>query len=472
MPSEVAQVDHARLLARQKTRFSAYLRHTTAAERLRRLRSLRQWIQRHQGEIEEAIYQDMRKPSAEVALTDIKPVLTELREARAHLHTWMQSKWVPSPSYLLTASARIRYEPKGVSLILAPWNFPFMLSISPLVSAIAAGNCVVLKPSELAPHTAELISKMLGELFDPDEVAVVLGGVDVSTELLKLPFDHIFFTGSPQVGRVVMRAAAEHLSSVTLELGGCNPVFVDATADIQDTAEKLAWGKFMNNGQSCVSPNFVLVDQRVQTDLVTALKAQVERFYGREPGQSTSYARIINARHTARLRQLLTASVDLGAEVVTGGVAREEDNYIAPTILNDVPWAAPVMQEEIFGPILPVAGYHKLSDALGEVQRKEKPLALYIFSRNADNIRYILENTTAGATCINETTVHFAHPRLPFGGVNTSGIGKAHGHAGFLAFTNERAVLEQRTGFTFVKLAYPPYTEFKKGLIQALTWWL
>jgi aldehyde dehydrogenase (NAD+) len=460
--------DFERLLHTQQQHFQEIVRHTTAAQRIDKLNRIKKWMLANQQLIREAIFADFKKPEAEVDSMDIKPVLSAIEDTKANLRAWMEPKGV-APTLLFTgASARIVHEPKGCALIIAPWNFPFMLALEPLVSAISAGCCVILKPSELTPNTAQLIYKLVNDIFEEQEIAVRLGDAQVAKALLTLPFDHIFFTGSPIVGREVMRAAAEHLTSVTLELGGINPVIVDETADIRDTAEKLIWGKFINCGQSCMSINYVNIHHTVYDRLVKELQAALVRMYGEPDDIATNpdFGRIVNARHAARIKALITGSIDAGARLVCGGLTDTKDNLVAPTILKDVPEDAPVMHEEIFGPILALRKYKELKDVIQLINSKPKPLSLYIFSASTKTTNHIIAHTSAGTTCVNDTTIPFIHPNLPFGGVNESGIGKAHGHAGFMAFTNERSVVQQRRGMTSFKLVYPPYTTKVKQTIQ------
>ncbi len=462
-------INYKELVEAQKKYFQETLKRTSASDRIAKLEKIKAWIFGHQRNIRDAIHNDFKKPSAEVDLTDIKPVLSEINDAVSHLRRWMRPESVRAPMFLFGTRSQILYEPKGVALILAPWNFPFMLTVGPLISAVAAGNGAVIKPSELTPHTSDLIDAMMRELFDPREITVCLGDYVVGQELLKCPFDHIFFTGSQEVGKIVMKAAAENLSSVTLELGGKNPVIVDETADLKDTAEKLIWGKFMNAGQSCMSPNYIMVLKNSHDSLIVELIKAFEKLYpgrGAPIENNPDIARIVDQKHFQRVRRLITETLNTGAALVLGGTFNEKDNYIAPTILNNVPPESPVMREEIFGPVMAVRQVESLDDAVAAINRQEKPLALYIFSTSNANIRRIIAHTSSGGVCINETTVSFAHPYLPFGGVNHSGIGKAHGHAGFLAFSNERSVLRQKRGMTTLKLTYPPYTNRVKKIIQ------
>jgi aldehyde dehydrogenase (NAD+) len=386
----------------------------------------------------------------------------------------MKPSKVETPMALIGSASYVQYEPKGVTLIMAPWNFPFNLAIVPLISAIAAGCCAMVKPSEITPNTSALIRKMIGELFNENEIAVIEGDAEVAQALLRLPFDHIFFTGSPQIGKVVMKAAAEHLTSVTLELGGKSPVIVDQSADITDAAQKIVWGKFMNCGQICVSPDYLFVHKSRESELVQALQQAIEKmFAGQAKSVATSpdYARIVNTRHRKRIQGLISDAVQKGAYVAAGGEVIEEENYIAPTLLTRVNAYMQVMQEEIFGPVLPIMTFEDLEQVTNFINLRDKPLALYIFSQNKKSTDFILNTTSSGGVCINDCVLHYTNPHLPFGGVNTSGIGKAHGHYGFLDFSNQKAVLKQRTGFTSIKMTYPPYTDKVKRLVKVFVKW-
>ena len=443
------------------------LRREDAAARRARLHQLAAWLTAHRAEVQQALHQDFRKPPAETDLSEIWPTLTELKHTSRHLRQWLAPRPTATPLALLGTKSWVQAEPKGVVLIIAPWNYPFYLALSPLASAIAAGNAVVIKPAEQTPATSALLRQLCETLFRPDEVLVLEGGKDVATELLRLPWNHIFFTGSPQVGRIVMHAAAEHLSSVTLELGGQSPALVDATANLRDAAEKIAWGKFLNAGQTCVAPDYVLVQASARAGLVAELQAAIQRFYNSESkgiSQSESYARIVNEHHFARLAGLLADAKQRGATVL-GGELAEQQRYFGPTILTDVPAGAAVLRDEIFGPLLPVLPFDTLPEAAAYVNARLPPLAQYVFTTSAKNQRYLLDNIAAGGAAVNETIIQLAHPELPFGGVGNSGLGKAHGYAGFLAFSNEKSVLQQRIGRTGIKLMYPPYTARVKQLI-------
>jgi len=439
---------------------------TTYAQRIDRIRRLERAVMAHREDIHAAMFADYRKPAAEVDLSEIYPVVSEARHARRHLRDWMHPHRVGTRLALIGSTSKIVYEPKGVALIISPWNFPFNLSLGPLVSAIAAGCSVILKPSEMTPHSTACIRRIVGELFDESEVAVVEGDSHIGEALLAKPFDHIFFTGSPAVGRIVMKAAAEHLTSVTLELGGKSPVIVDRTASLGEAAKKVAWGKFFNNGQVCIAPDYVLVDESIHDAFVDKLRAAIEAL-----GSEGSRGVIVNERHASRVKRLFDSAVQKGARVVHGGAFR--DREITPTVVANVPADAPLMQEEIFGPILPIVKYRTLDDALAMIAAKEKPLVLYVFSRARSVVKKILAGTTAGGTAVNHTMVHFYSLDLPFGGVGNSGMGRSHGFAGFRAFSNERGVLDQKLRFSAIELLMPPYRgRLKQWLIDFTVRWL
>jgi aldehyde dehydrogenase (NAD+) len=427
---------------------------TSASERIETLRRFHAAMFANRAEFYGALWADYQKPAPEVDMSEIYPVVSEARHAIRHLRRWMRPRRVATPLALLGSRSRIMYEAKGVVLILSPWNFPVNLTLGPFVSAIAAGNCVTIKPSEMTPHTSALMKRIIGELFDESEAAVVEGDAGVAEALLRKKWDHIFFTGSPGVGRIVMKAAAEHLTPVTLELGGKSPVIVDRTANLDEAAKKIAWGKFLNSGQVCIAPDYLLVDEAIQAPFVEKLRAAIAPDTGL----------IVNDRHAARVKHLFDDAVSGGAEVVAGG--RFEQRAIAPALLANVDPESPLMQQEIFGPLLPMMTYRTLDDALRIIAAREKPLVLYLFSRSRKVIEDVLRRTTAGGTAINDTLVQFYQLNLPFGGVGESGIGKAHGQFGFEAFSNARAVFEQPTRFSAIQLLYPPYTNFKKKLID------
>jgi aldehyde dehydrogenase (NAD+) len=435
---------------------------TTSAERIEKLRALEKALFARRDDIRAAMFADYRKPHEETDLSEIYPVLIEARHARRHLRRWMKPRRVSAPLALFGTRSRIMHEPKGVVLIISPWNFPFNLTLGPLVSAIAAGNCAIVKPSEMTPHAAACIASILEELFDPAEVAVIEGDAKTATALLSKPFDHIFFTGSPAVGKSVMRAAAEHLTSVTLELGGKSPAIVDVTADLDEAAAKIAWGKYLNSGQICVAPDYLLVHRSIADDFALRLQRSVETMF-RDAG---SRGGIVNERHHERLSRALAAATERGATVLSGGTTDPARNDFGPTILTGVAPDAQLLQDEIFGPVLPIVPYDDLEGAIRLINEKEKPLSLYVFSHDRSVIDRVLAGTSAGGTAINDTVVQFFHTGLPFGGVGNSGIGRAHGFFGFEAFSNIRGVFEQSLRRTPLQLMYPPYNAFKRRLID------
>jgi aldehyde dehydrogenase (NAD+) len=438
---------------------------TSAAERIAKLKRFERLMLERREEIRAAMWEDYRKPAAEVDLSEIYPVVSEARHAVSHLRRWMRPKRVSTRLALLGSRSTIVYEPKGVVLIIAPWNFPFNLTLGPLMSAIAAGNCVMLKPSEMTPASTACIRRLVAALFEENEVALVEGDASVAEELLRKKFDHIFFTGSPAVGKIVMKAAAEHLTSVTLELGGKSPAIVDATANVGEAAKKIAWGKFFNSGQICIAPDYALVHESVRDEFLDKLRAATAAM------GDASRGIIVNDRHAARVKRLIDHAVDHGARIALGG--KTNGRQIDATVLTDVPPDSPVMQEEIFGPILPVLTYRSLEEAFELIEGKEHPLVLYIFSRDRKIARQILRRTRAGGTAINHTLIHFYQLDLPFGGVGHSGVGKSHGFAGFEAFSNPRGVLDQRLPFSAIEMLYPPYKgKLKEMLIDFTVRWL
>ena len=443
------------------------LKTSTAGERIEKLDRIRRALESRSEELLQAVHEDLRKPAPEIQLSEIYPVITEIKHARSHLVDWIKPASVPSPLVLLGARSEIRYEPKGVVLIIAPWNFPFQLAMSPLVSAIAAGNAAIVKPSELAPRTAAFTRSLLEELFDKSEVAVIEGDASVARSLTDQPFDHIFFTGSPSVGRKVMAAAATHLTSVTLELGGKSPVVVDSSADLAEAATKIVWGKCINAGQSCVAPDYVLVPKNQEARFLELTRKALEERYGpaERLADNPDYGRIINKDHFRRVKDLVDSAVRGGARIEVGGAFQEEDLFISPTFLSNVRPDSDVMQEEIFGPILPIVPYETRDEAIQLIAARPKPLALYVFARDDAAVEAILGEVDSGDSVVNDVLVHYASPYLPFGGVQHSGMGKAHGFSGFKAFSHERAVMHQRKR-THPRLLYPPYTPLVRRLIR------
>jgi len=450
------------------------MRNSTSLLRIALLKKLLEWINQNQEDIRRAVHADFKKPYPEIDVSEIYVVTSEIKHAIKHLEGWMKSKKVPTPLTMLGSKSYIQYEPKGTTLIIAPWNYPFNLALGPLVSALSAGCTVVIKPSEMTPHTSALIRRLVEETFDKSLVAVFEGEIEVSQLLLAKPFDHIFFTGSPAVGKIIMKAAAEHLSSITLELGGKSPAIIDSKTDISDAAEKVVYGKFLNCGQTCIAPDYVLVHESVKEAFLTKLTEQIEKMFN--PGKkgvekSKDYSRIVNQKHFQRIKNLVIDANQKGAETYLGGSYIEAENYFEPTIITHMTEDMDLMQEEIFGPVLPVVGFADIEEAINYVNLNPKPLALYIFSNNKDTIKRVLKETSSGGAVINDCALHFLQNELPFGGVNNSGIGKSHGYYGFLAFSNEKGILRQRIGMTASKPLFPPYGIISQKIIDSLLKW-
>ncbi len=442
------------------------LRQSTKAERIAKIARLKEVVLAHQAEIIAAGYADFGKPATEVELTEILPVIAEANDAMRKLGSWMKPKKVFPSRMMFGTLGYTQYEPKGRVLLISPWNYPVNLTLGPLVSAIAAGNAVIIKTSELTPHASAVISKIISAAFDPAEVTVFEGDASVAQSLLELPFDHIFFTGSPAVGKIVMAAAAKHLTSVTLELGGKSPTIVDESADLELAAKNILWAKFTNNGQTCIAPDHIYIHARAKAEFLRHCVATLESIYGKGDDQidSPHLARMVNSRHMSRVKGLLDDAKQRGATVITGGQVNEGQRFIAPTLLEGIPMDAEIMHEEIFGPLLPIIPFDDLDDVIQKINSEPKPLALYIWSKTEAHIQKVMQQTTSGGACINHCVVQFLHGNLPFGGVNNSGIGSAHGYHGFLAFSHERGVVRNR--IMLAKMFFPPYTDRTRKLIS------
>lgn len=464
------QSEIKRLIEVQR-RYSTKAKSLDARERKALLRKLEKVILAHREAIRQAAHADFRKSPDEMDLTELYPVLIELRSAVRHLADWMEPQPVDQPITYIGSSSEVFYEAKGSCLVIAPWNYPFQLNLIPIISAIAAGNTVILKPSEFTPHVSEVTRKILAEVFEEQHVAVVQGGVEVSQFLLSQKWDHIHFTGSPKVGKIVMEAASKHLSDITLELGGKSPCVIEADANLKDAAKKIAWGKLINAGQTCIAPDYVLVDERVELEFLQLLRQETENLYGKAVKESPDYCRIINSRNFDRIENLKNSALENGAELVFGGDSDESELYIAPAVLRKINSEMEIMQEEIFGPILPVVSFSNREAALEIISTREKPLAMYIFGKKKKWLEFWLNNTSAGGTCVNDVLIHISQPHLPFGGVNNSGIGKSHGQWGFISFSNERSVLRQFNPFSVGKLVYPPYSKLKQKIINLTIKW-
>ncbi len=420
------------------------------AFRIEQMKALKDLVSDNKPAIIQALQADLHKPEFETYATEIS-IVKEIDYAIKHLKSWIKPTKAAVSLDFFSYSAKIYPEPLGVVLIIGAWNYPFNLIISPLLGAIAAGNCAIIKPSELAPHTSNLLTQIIGKYFAPEYIAVLEGGVETSKKMLAEKFDHIFFTGSTAVGKIVMAAAAEHLTPVTLELGGKSPCIVDTDINLEHTLRRITWGKFINAGQTCIAPDYILVNQKIKQDFVDGLKKCLKEFYGEHPEKNPDYARIINQKHFERLTNLLK-----NGEIIIGGETNLSERYIAPTVLDNVSVEDPVMQEEIFGPILPVIEYTDITEAIALINSKPKPLALYLFSQNKKLQKRVLQETSSGGVCFNDTMMQFGVSSLPFGGVGDSGIGTYHGKASFDTFSHYKSVL--RNSFWLdLNWRYAPY---------------
>lgn len=473
MPHSIQPIPVATLFANQKSQVETRRLSFGLAERKAVLRRLAETIRQNEADIVAALAQDFAKPEAEVRLTEILPVQQEIRHTLSQLRQWMRPQKVAPTLATLGTTAQVVPQARGVCLIMSPWNYPFNLALGPLVSCLAAGNSAILKPSELTPATSALISRLVAATFTPDLVAVVGGDKQVAQALLALPFDHIFFTGSPAVGQVVMAAAAKHLTSVTLELGGKSPTIVGPGADLEQAARWVAFGKFTNAGQTCIAPDHVFVHQSVKDAFLKALRQRLAAAYGpgqeslppgrSEPGPAGGehMAHIVSDSHAARLAHLVRDALAKGAQVVHDG--GRQGRAMGPTVLEAITPEMALENEEIFGPVLPILPYEHLNDVLARINARPKPLALYVFDRDHQRVQHIVQATSSGGVGINLTVLHYTHHGLPFGGVNTSGMGAAHGVHGFRAFSHQRAVLRNR--FSALPLLFAPYTAGVKRLI-------
>ena len=419
--------------------------------RLKQLKTLKQAVLDNEKKISAALWADMRKSEFEAYTTEIECVLCETSGHIRNFASWTRPEKVPTPLIHFPASSYIYSEPFGVALIIAPWNYPFHLSLLPLVGAISAGNCAILKPSEIAPHTSTAIANMVRGNFDPSFIAVVEGDAKTSQTLLAQKFDYVFFTGGSNIAKIVMEACARNLTPVTFELGGKSPCIVDKDINVEYTAKRIVWGKFLNAGQTCVAPDYLLVHQDMKTQLIEWMGKYVEQFYGKDPHSSPDYSRIVNEIHFNRILGLLKEG-----NIILGGDSNKDELYIAPTIIDNVSLEHKVMQEEIFGPVLPVMSYDDLTQAISLVNRLPKPLSLYFFSRDKKNQDRIQRETTSGGLCINDTIAQLVTSYLPFGGVGTSGFGNYHGKYSFNTFSHNKGVLKRSFLFD-LKVRYPPY---------------
>ena len=453
------------VFARQQ-RYALELRKSDYKQRLAVLDRFEQAFRESEEKIYQSAADDFSKPQAEVDMSEIMAVLAELKHVRKNLKKWMKPVSVMPTASMIGTSSKIVKEPKGVTLVVSPWNYPFNLTFGPMIWSIAAGNTVIIKPSEMTPNMSAVIADIVERAFRPEEVSLFQGEADVASYLTALPFDHIFFTGSPAVGKHVMAAAAKNLTSVTLELGGKSPVIVDKSVNIKKAVQSIAWGKFSNNGQTCIAPDYLYVHESVKDQFVRELTACVEKQYGlgNNAKDNGDYCKVVNTSHYNRINRLLEDAKSQGGKLITGGQIDDAGRFIAPTLIEGMASDSAIMEEEIFGPLLPVITFSKIEEVIDVVNSKPKPLALYIYSTDKRNIDKVLCETSAGDTCVNQTMMHFLHHNLPFGGVNNSGIGKSGGVWGFNAFTHERSVLNDK--FSSASMLHPPYTPKVRKLIK------
>lgn len=431
--------------------------------RIKQLKLLKSLLQQHESDITEALKRDLNKSSTEAILSEIILVTDEIDFIIKHLKNWIRPQKVSTPfPTLWPGKSYIHSEPYGSVLIIGPWNYPFMLIMSPLIGAIAAGNCAVVKPSEIANHTQDIILKLINEHFPPEYIVAVKGGHDEVTQLLQEKFDYIFFTGGTQIGKIIMEAAAKHLTPLTLELGGKSPCIVDESANLDFAARRIAWAKTTNAGQVCIAPDYLYVHRKNKDAFIEKLKNTIQQFYGDDAETSSSYGRIINRKHFDRLSALMQ-----NGKIIFGGKTNADNLYIAPTFIENLSWDDPIMQEEIFGPLLPIIPYDNIEEVIHHVKARSKPLALYLFTQDKNNEQKILDHISFGGGCVNDCIMHVANVNLPFGGVGMSGMGNYHGKFSFETFSHRKSIYKKTMCFD-LKLEYPPYSAKKLWWIKQL----
>lgn len=447
------------------------LKNSSVKERLKRINKIANYINepKNVAKITAALSKDLGKSEEEVTLSEIYPLLLTIKTVTKNLKRWSQDEYLPTPLTMIGLTSSIKYEPKGHVLIIGPWNYPFMLSINPLIYAIAAGNAVIVKPSEIAANTSSLVKEMISEIFPTNEVTVIEGGIEETTHLLAKKFNHIYFTGSPNVGKVVMEASAKHLCSVTLELGGKSPVIIDQTTNIKTTAKKIAWAKTLNCGQTCIAPDYILVKKEVEKDFIAAYKQAITELLDPQNNginNSAYFGKIINKKNYDRLINLIEDAKEKGALVSDYSLASKENKFIPPVVVANTNNSMSIMKEEIFGPLLPIITFESLNEVITQINELPKPLALYIMSKSSKTVNHIINNTSAGNTMVNELMMNVAHPDLPFGGVNNSGIGKSNGRYSFINFSNERGLMKRKWGTH--KFIYPPFNKTIYKLLKII----
>ena len=444
------------------------LNNSSARTRIKKLKKLKEIILKNRVKIKEALKKDFKKNPSEVDLTEIFPVVSEINFTINNLRKWMKDEYVRTPHTLLGSKSFIRYEAKGVVLIITPWNFPINLSFISLINAVSAGNSVLIKPSEITSETSYVIKDIIEESFDEKEVSVVLGGVDLAKEILKLKFNHILFIGSPTIGSEVMKSASVHLSSVTLELGGKSPTVIDKNCDLNKAAKRVVWAKLINNGQVCIAPDYVLIHEDIKNKFIKLVINNIKKFYGDNVNNSESYCRIVNKNHFKRLKNLIDDSLKKNSKILYGGKTDSNENYIEPTLIENIDKDSKIFNEEIFGPILPIFTFKKIDEAIRFINKKNKPLALYIFSSDNKNISKVLGETSSGGVCINHNTLHYSNYNLPFGGIGNSGFGRCHGEFGFKELSNKKSIFKQFLPFSPTDILMPPYNSFKQKIINLI----
>lgn len=437
--------------------------HTKSYEfRIAQLNKLKAMVQQNEEAVLEALYNDLHKPEFEAYISEIGVLYEEINTAIKNLKNWMKPQKVKTALIIQPSESKIYYDPLGVVLIIGPWNYPFQLLLAPLVGAIAAGNCAILKPSDQTSHVSELLVKIIGDNFSEDYISVVQGKGEVIGPMLinEFRFDHIFFTGSINVGKKIAEMAARHLTPVTLELGGKSPAIVMNDANLKVAAKRLVWAKFFNAGQTCVAPDYVLVEDSVKNELIENMKEAIKAYFGENPEQSESYGRIINARRVENLKRLMNQG-----RIISGGRVNEADKYIEPTLIDGVSIEDPIMQEEIFGPLLPIITFTSLKEALEVIRKNRYPLSLYLYTQNEATEEFFLKNVEFGGGCINNSIVHLVNSRLPFGGVGYSGMGNYHGKYSFETFSHRKSVVKSKTSID-PNLRYAPYKQKKLNIVK------
>ncbi|WP_294375643.1 aldehyde dehydrogenase [uncultured Clostridium sp.] len=458
---ELTLKDVEQILNRQKLYFNTQ-KTKDISFRIQQLKKLKNGVKKYEKDILKALYKDLKKHENESYMSEVGFIYNSINHMIKNLKKWARPKKKLTPIYLMPAKSFIENEPYGSVLIIGPYNYPFQLIIEPLAGAISAGNTVVLKPSEMTPNVSFIIKKIINELFEEDYIACVEGGINTNTALINSRFDYIFFTGSASVGKIIMKAAAQNLIPVTLELGGKSPVIVDETADIKEAAKRIIWGKTMNAGQTCVAPDYVVVHESVKDELIDNMKSAIEQFFGKDIEESRSFGRIINDKHFNRIKTILEEDKD---KIIFGGKCNKEDRYIEPTLIETHSFKCASMKEEIFGPILPIISYNNLDDIIEKIKTLPMPLALYIFTTNKKSEMKIMNMIRSGNVCINDTISHLANPYIPFGGVGDSGMGAYHGEDSFRTFSHRKGILKKPAKLG-IPLLYPPFTEKQLKIIK------